>query len=745
MAMCRIYRAKLLMSAAAAVVAAAGATPALAQIEEIIVTARKKQETLQSAPIAVSAFTQATIREAGLSSIRELARLAPTLSFQESFGRRDDRPALRGQTTIGTPDFGVESGVAIFIDGVYVSGDASAFGLNDLERVEIIRGPQSALYGRNTYAGAINFITRRPTDEYRGGGSLRFAQHGEREATARVSGPLVPGKVFFTLNGRGYNYDGEYTNTVTGEKVGSEETLSAAGSLAYESDPFRATLRLSHAHDKDGHIPLYMFGFADGVLNCAPNARGVFTYYCGVIPPVGSTRSFPDPNSVSLNTPTLITPGMDREQTNAIFLAEANLGFATLRSATGYRDESRETSSDSDGTAVVTTAIFNTLQKSEDWSQEFRLSSDPARDFRWEVGAFYFSQDVNTYNLRTGAFDSRRETENSAVFGLLGYQFTPQLGGTAELRYASERKELFLPIANPQLAAIIAGSGEETFDSWNPRFLLDYQLTDELMVYGTVARGNKPGGINNELAQALDALGRRPGIASFREETSWSYELGVKASWLSDRLVTNIATYYTDIQNLQLTTNVANTAPFIPGITPFTSVSAIYNVDGAKNLGVEFEFTASLFEGLTVGGGVAYVNSELEGIVPEQVAFNGTGSVDGKRMPRTPEWKYSVNGTYRTQVAAGMDWFIRGDLSYEGSRYIQIHNLAETGSATIVNLRTGIDGDGYTVTLFGKNITDEDAIVDALRFVDFRAPPNRGFLTTLRRGSQWGVEVSVDF
>lgn len=163
-------------------------------IEEVTVTARRREESLQEVPVSVAVVDAAAIENRGLQSIDDIARFTPGLSFSKAFGRATERPVIRGLgNVLAGVQFGVESGAAYFVDGVYYPGDLQGLNLNDLERVEVIKGPQSALYGRNSYSGAINFVTKSPTQEMTGDVRLLFAEDGEQDLRASISGPLIPG------------------------------------------------------------------------------------------------------------------------------------------------------------------------------------------------------------------------------------------------------------------------------------------------------------------------------------------------------------------------------------------------------------------------------------------------------------------------------------------------------------------------------------------------------------------------
>ena len=190
-------------------------------IEEVVVTARKKEEKLQDIPMTVSALTTEDIDNRSIQSIEDIARFAPGLSFSKAFGRATDRPVIRGLgNVLAGVQFGVEAGAAYFVDGVYYPGDIQGIDLANLVRVEVIKGPQSALYGRNTYSGAINFITRDPSDEFSGGVRIIAAEDGEQDVRFNVSGPIIDNILSGSLSVRTYQFDGQWTNTVTNKTIG---------------------------------------------------------------------------------------------------------------------------------------------------------------------------------------------------------------------------------------------------------------------------------------------------------------------------------------------------------------------------------------------------------------------------------------------------------------------------------------------------------------------------------------------
>jgi iron complex outermembrane recepter protein len=294
-------------------------------LEEVVVTARKREESLQEVPVAVSAFTAEALEERQILSVNDVARFAPGLVFDRAFGRSTERPVIRGQgNVLAGVQFGVESGAAYFIDGIYYPGDVQSLDLSSLERVEVIRGPQSALYGRNTYSGAINFVTRAPSQEVSGAAKASFDKD-EKDYQLRLEGPIVEGRLGASLTLRRNEFDGQWINEATGQTIGQESSDSITGVLEWTpTDNLRLRARASYNQDRDGTRP---FTWHDPTLNnCYPGTRSLAyyatsgstnsnQYFCGEIQPgrifindAPVTNVVPNP-SAPLNLLSPMAPG----------------------------------------------------------------------------------------------------------------------------------------------------------------------------------------------------------------------------------------------------------------------------------------------------------------------------------------------------------------------------------------------------------------------------------------------------
>lgn len=791
-------------TAAAALAVFAAAEVGAQAIEEIVVTARKKEESLQDAPVAVTALTADTLRERNLFNVDDIARFTPGLSFSQAFGRSSDRPVIRGQSNVlANVQFGVESGVAYFVDGIYYPSTIQSLDFNLIERIEVIKGPQSALYGRNTYAGAINFITRDPSQDFSGQAKLRYAEHDEHEAVLTLSGPIIPDVLGAAISLQDYAYGGEYTNTITGEEIGDEETRSITGIVTYNpTDNLRFRARVGYSEDDDGPLALFLQGAAEnnclpgfrsaafrlgGTLNGTPGGSNQNQYFCGEIAPA----------PVALNTDTGLNgefdgtafDGIEREQWLAGLTAEWDVDDSlTLIYAGGYREEDEKFGTDSDhsdaniffGPPGVVEALFaNTnrdIIRSE--SHELRLEGDYDR-LHWLFGLYYYDQTNKTFDitfqsgedgLPLGSANSNTATiEDKAVFGLVTYDFTDALSGTLEMRYQEEEKSL-TEFAGPGLPPDFSDS--TTFDDFTPRLTIDYQSDEDTLLYGSFSQGVKPGGFNGENGVTV-------GQPTYSTEESDNFEIGLKRTWRGGQLQTNASLYYIDATDVQLTTAI----PAQGGQSGGAVTSIATNQGEGEILGLELMVTYLPTEYLMLEGTYAYTDAEFtSGCDQDQwiltsggadftgdpatsadfnATFGGTATCDisGSQYPLTSEHQASFDATYRRPVVGweGWEWFLSGNLTFESSKFVQVHNQAETGDATLLGLRAGAESEHWRFALYGKNLTDEDTIILATRWFDLRygfiptVPPGangsfpRGFFGTLRKGRQLGAEVAYKF
>ena len=789
----------------------------------ITVTARKREESLNDAPAAITAFSGETLEERGLNDIADIGAQTPGLSFSQAFGRDTDRPVIRGLgNVLAGVQFGVESGVAIFIDGALFRGDVQSLNFDALERVEIVKGSQSALYGRNTYSGAINFITKTPGDEFTGVIRARAAEYDEYMVSGSIDIPIAPGVLAARLDGRYYEYGGQFRNSLTGRKVGQEQSTNVAATFyVTPGDNFRWRTRVAYEEQDDGTPALFLQGADQN--NCKPGFRSAAfrtssfafpfwpvtrtsnnenQYFCGVIEP-GTVALNNDPVAVPFRTspfapftPTVLDgTAIDGYYKSRWFVSsgfDADLGDSgwTANGLFAYRNELARTGTDSDHSDAFVYFLLNPLfpggrapnpavdepafanthrSRAEDISAQLRIATPEDRAIRALAGVYLYDfmlkdREVDFSNapdgVPFGGPGSYEETiTNTSVFGRVEFDVGPTFTVGLEGRYLVEQKKRTEFTATG--VNIFRGDTEKDFV---PRVTLDWQPSPDTLIYAIYAEGNKPGGTN---ASAGAAIGR----GSYASETLKGGEVGIKQTFANGRAQLNAAAFYNDISNVQLTTALP------VGGGALTSVAT--NQGDAEVKGFEVELTARPIPPLTLNAGVAYTDAKFtNGCDDFEYTLNSGGlrisdalnptaaeaplcSIAGNRLPLGSPWQANGAIDFRQPFGTGdNEWFVNLNGSYEGSKFVQVHNLAETGDTFLLNARVGVQFGAIEVAAFGRNLTDEDTIPLATRWFDLRhgigttgipAGTNadtsfpRAFFGALRKGRTFGGEVSFRF
>ena len=821
-----IFATPVVVSGLCGLASAGLSSSALAQadsgsVDEITVTARKREENIQDIPVAVSAVSAAQIEELNITGLSEISKLTAGLVFDNEFGRGSDRPVIRGQANI----LG-DSGVAYFIDGVYINGSIADYDLNDVERIEVVKGPQSALYGRNTYSGAINIISKSPGDELSADLRYMITDDNEQMISASVRGPILGDTLSGGLTYRNYELDGPWTNQFDGSDIGIFESESVSGVLHFTpNDQLDIRFRGYYAERLDGQPPLFAQPAVNN--NCFEDDGSLYAglgrYFCGEVSPR------------DINTDWTVQAPDAREETESV---QTSLGISydvsenlTLRSITGYnkRDDVQITDGDYAPTSFqvanftpngfpfagfpvppfqyayvgsIVDFTFANWTEYDDFSQELRLefngdgisglfglyyfeSSSTSRDIRdlpaaaGGIAAANFGaefgrmQGVCAANPICGSivpffgptitvprdvneFDIR----NAAMFGLVEFELSDTVSATLEGRYQGEEIKRSAIVQDLGMAADPAILSRASFDAFTPRATLKWNVSDESMLYGVVATGTKPGGFNGTVA--IEA-----GLPSFDEEDVTSFEFGSKNTLMDGQLIANISAFFNEVEGYQLTQNARSGA---------NTVSATVNAGDADVAGLEVELLArpDAVEGLTLTLNYAYTDAEFtkgrdenqgvlndvadDGLVncstgeefedgdPTECSASLFGSIVGNRIPRAAENQLFADAELRRPLGSGdWEWFVGANVSYESSKFAQVHNLAETGDTTIVNARLGFQNDRIAINLWGKNITDEDTTPLVLRYADGADSFKRSFVGTLRREAHYGLTVDVGF
>lgn len=748
---------------------------------EIVVTARKREETLTDVPLTITAITEDQLDKANVDDVSDLAQQTPGLSFRQGFGRTgagqggdaSSRPSIRGMSNIlGAPN------ASFFVDGVYVSGNITSYQLDNLARVEVIKGPQSALFGRQTFSGAINFVTRRPENEVHGKLKLTAGQYNHREVSGYINGALVPDKVFFEINARSYDFGGDYLNLDNGKRdIGDQSSRSIGAKLILApSDNFEATFNFGFARDVDKGFPIQLLGSQNN--NCflpiisgtifappfgnIPRALNRSTgYFCGEIEiPTDYSWNLDEIEARGYN-------GLDRETMRSSLKLEASTDSGwTFTSVTAYNKSKNQQAYDNlyqpiPSATIPITSFSPTISGSRvrDFSQEVRFATPVDAPVRALAGAYYYKEDDGlrfSYNYQRNALYLQATQDglrNKAVFGLIELDATDRLTLTAEARYQTERiigsnEASVSSAATPQLVVLPTTLVREAkFDAFLPRFTARYELGPDWNVYGSAAKGNKPGGFNdfptNSRQADLDFF-LSEGLDTFDEETAWSYEIGTKGSLFDRRAWFSLAGFQVDWSQQQLTRSEAYlTTTGTPATAAF-----IQNAGKSRIRGIDFDISGRPADWLFLRFAYSFVDAKFldfndentervydtDGI-PSYLADGVTrnpadtdtldGQVRGNRLPQTPQHQFVLTSEITQPVSSSLNAFLRSDFSYEGKRYVQVDNLAHTGDSYLWNLATGIDHENWTLQLFVENLLNDRTPAVVTRLID----PRRGFLS----------------
>ncbi len=807
-----------------------GTHDAFAQIEEVVVTARKREESLQAVPITVTAFSEEAINRQGIRTVAEVAKFTPGLNFDRGFAPQDTRPSIRGlPTTRGRPPVGILlDGIDISSESIGTAGGSNLMNLKlvDVQRIEVVKGPQSALYGRVAFGGAINYVSKKPDfEKAETTVNVDVATYDMYEAKGATNIPLSD-KAALRLNGLYSYFDGFYKNSVSGATIGGSETWGLAGALRLKpADNADFTLRVSYSDDKSEPRPAYYFGQrvpGRGTrVNMPASAVGE---RLGLIPagqtlpnttPVPATIPFPKLGEELRGDQVLLSvdplTGKDYEGGRlkpviASLVGDIDFDWATLSSWTGVTRGNALSRADGDFYGAKPTAVtlptpgtaepLNAAQVSDfrnkvsQYSQELRLGDLQSQGFRWAVGGLYWKEDYESVNssvfvqastrLTPGWSVARemqirgnpvgelntRDTEHYSGYAIAEYDITDQLELSAEGRYSHEKftylfgRSISAPVSGTTLLPFAYAGGvfnpTSTTNFFAPRVTLNYQATDDAMVYATYSRGVKPGGFLN-VAVVFDVAD-----ALYKPEKLDNFEAGFKTSWLNDTLRFNGA-YFHMIYKDRLTQLLVPEPR-----SPQGTVTKTVNQGEAKVDGVELETTLAPTEGLTLHAAYTYLNprftdsefpttSNLDifnagncriGTVGSQrVCFVNT---NGNQLEQTA--KHSLSAAINFTMPLQGDWNLISELStqYRSKRYQQPSNLTWIASNWNVDAQIGAENGAYTVLAYVTNLFDNRKPVSAQTYGDpFIVPPDTApvlaYATYAADKRQMGIRFGAKF
>lgn len=709
-------------------VAAILATPAFAQEQqtsaedsagagEIVVTAQRRAERLADVPISITALSGEGLANAGVRSTEDLTSAVPGLNFATNGAFA--QPTVRGiGTTVSSA--GNDANVAIYVDGVYQPNQIGNFSdLVDIDQVEVLKGPQGTLFGRNATGGAIRVTTRAPSWTPSARVSASYGSFDEVKVSGYVTGP-VSDRLAVSLGLVYGDDDGYVRNIGTGNKVAQSKVFGVRGKLLFKaSDALDFTL--SAAHNARTSNPAFTLGVLNGNNNSLSAA--------GSIPANG-------PRQVSLSFDPTIT--VDSNQFS--LTARADLGFAQLTSITSYGEIETYLVTDTDRTNLALgRADIPGTEKT--WTQEVNLVSQGSDDLKWFLGAFYYNDDSSNYTqINLGSLYNviTLKTEAIAPFGEVNYSIG-DLTLIAGARYNIEKKDYSIVRGASSIAK------ETTYKTFTPRLGLRYKLSPSSMVYATYSKGFKSGGFDGILASGQLAVN-----PVFPEKVD-AWEVGYKYGRGGNSLA--ISAYYYDYSNIQF-------QAFNPNAGGLTQV---FNAAAAEIYGGEIEGTLEPVDGLTLRASLAYNHSTYKNFPGASVycprgaptqgnALIAIGAVNpcsgqvnadgatGNQLIRSPEFTASLSAAYRHELGNGGSLDLSGSGFYSGAFYWDPNNRLREKPYALMNaeIAYNLPGDHVRLAVWGRNLANE-------LYAIYKTEAAAGDSVAYARPRSFGVSAQVKF
>ena len=685
-----------------------------AGIEEIVVTAQRREQNLQDVPISISAFTEQTIQKFMFEGVEDYVMRTPNASYITNGARSRRQISIRGVTNflgfVGTSTFG------FYVDDFSVATSTINPPIMDIERIEILRGPQATYFGRNAIGGGISITSKKPADSFGGSVMADYSRFNTIDFEGMLNVPIVDDRLAMRLNAKYVDSDGHLENVNPIGGGNDSEYQYAKGAVRYTpTDNLTIDFVFQWA---DEHV-----GMREGVPS------GVFSTFAGGVLYAGE---FPDRDGDGLSDPAIDTVGFypqNRDRTN--FNNPQDIGTAfrnglvrvdyefsdmLLTSITGYINSDFFLNGDIDGGSQDFFNEFRNIEQ-ESVSQEFRLQNNDDSRWQWNVGLVYARDEGETFNrtfvgqemsfgLPDGFLidreDSTDESDYWALFGQVDYDLTDALTLSVGGRYSEETIQSDIVGFSGVLVTVL--SVKDTFTDFSPRFALTYRASDNVTMYGTISKGFKSGGVQ---------IAPSPERESFDPETLWNYEIGLKAALLDERLRLSAALFYMDWEDLQ----VAFQENLIDEDGNFVLFGGTDNAEAATSKGVELEASALLTENFRLNFNVGYLDAKFDRFVAFIDSQNRV--LDGRTIPNSPKWTMAADAEYSFDINASLDGFIRGEWNYRDDIVATTSAMIRSGfpwevpSYDFFNLRAGIQHEDFTVTVYGENIFDENFYTNA--------------------------------
>ncbi len=656
--------------------------PTAAALDTVVVTAQKRVELLQKSPVAITLFSGKDINAFRFWQIKEITAVAPNM-FSADPGDGREVTSIRGITTTS-----YDPATAVYIDGVnQFSLDTYIPNLYDVERIEILRGPQGSLYGRNAMAGVINIITKHPSEKSEGSAYFTLGNFNQKRLNMNLRSVLIPQKLFMGLGLLQESRNGFYTNDFNGKDYDRIKSVSANIFLKYNiNTKWNALLNLKNrVLDNKGAFPL------------------VF----------GSEEAFNNPYKLNQNA---LTTMKDRSLNSSLVLNYADQTFqfssqtAFQRNYRFYTDPIDGDFSPIDGVSVINNygKDYNNIKV---WTQDFRFNSSPANKSRlkWTAGIYLFAQkapnrqatrfgaDANLMGVGDSLFTLRNTSTVSkkgwAVYGQMNYALSKRLSVTAGLR--QDHEQLTQTVLgeyqhDPSPDYIITQpslKGETSFSAFSPKLGLDYAFHPDHMGYISYSRGFRTGGLS-----PLNTDPSQPPLVAFKPEYSNNFEFGIKNSFWQNKMRVNLAFFYTNVTDAQ-----------VPSLVLPDAITVTKNVGRLNSRGMEFEMTALPVKGLSLQYSLGYTKATFGSLELSQ--NGGVLNLKGNRQLFSPDITSMLATQYDHVFSKKWTGFVRAEWKYLGVTYFDLANTIRQAPYHVMNASAGIGYQQVRLQVWARNLT----------------------------------------
>lgn len=723
----------------------------------IVVTARRVEETVQDIPVAITAFTAEELQRRSISELEDVAMQTPGLVFEDFSNGGFGTPTIRGATQFAVNN--LEQNVSTFLDGIYIPRQyAVDVGSTNLERIEVVKGPQSALYGANAFAGAINYVTTtRSLTEVSASAELEVSENKGFDLSGKLSVPLVDNRLAMRFALGFSEYDGDWknnwpnpveTNPGTNGRIGGHDNRSVAVGASFRPiDAVTIDFDYYNFDVSSESRAQYRLDRGAGDFNCSVGGQAfvgfpVFGFqpaavenqlFCGELPvdppaPPGSV-DFPsgyviDPVSYGLESQSDVY----RVNVSVDLTDQISANYLFGRSSGDVFSAGQSTRNPLDGDLffgnLVYSWTFNPVGDYRYDSHEFRLQYQGDSGLYLMVGGFI--QDGDDQEFSTGAIyttpvtepitsipsfatpvDTFTNTKTRAIFGRVAVPLMDErLVFELEGRYTDEEKtQIDLTSPDPYLYSD---------NYFTPRANISFKLTDDNLVYASVAKGIKSGGINNATLPSGAPL-----IADeqfYGPDKNWTYEIGLKNTFMNGLATLNLAAFYIDWGDLQLSVS--------PTGGSATSVLITQNIGGASIKGLELEGSVEPVDGLLLNAGLAYIDATYDdGTISSRIlranlcgdgtVCNANGDVSGNDLQRTSKVQWNVGASFDAPISDALEFFSRLDVAGQSKQYVSELNVATIEPRVLTSGRIGVRGDQWSLSIWGKNLFDKKYVSNA--------------------------------